>query len=107
MTGNQNPLAVNNIFLQTFDDLGLEQVVDFPTRFDPDNTLDLLLTNRPSLIQRCETIPGVADHAAVLAITRIQTGPRKPIRRKIHLWKRADIEAIRKRVRDYDNTFHA
>ena len=62
VTGHQNPLAVNRGFLEAFDDIGLTQIVDFPTHSNPDHTLDLILTNRPSLIQRCEHLPGVADH---------------------------------------------
>ena len=67
VTGHQNPLAINRGFLETFEDIGLTQIVDFTTHSNPDHTLDLLLTNRPSLIQRCEPLPGVADHDAVLA----------------------------------------
>ena len=94
VTGHQNPLAVNRGFLEAFDDIGLTQIVDFPTHSNPDHTLDLILTNRPSLIQRCEHLPGVADHDAVLAITRLASPLHKPIRRKIHrrtrTWKSFD-----------------
>ena len=107
VNGYQNTLAINNAFLRTFDDLNLEQMVEFPTRHNPDSTLDLFLTNRPTLIQRCDPIPGLADHAAVLVTTKLQPGPRKPIRRQIHLWKKADMEEIRKHLQDYSTTFHS
>ena len=107
ISGHQNTLAINNTFLNTFQDLGLEQIVEFPTRHNPDNTLDLILTNRPTLIQRCEPIPGLSDHIAVLVTTKLQAGPRKPIRRKIHLWKKADTEGIRDHVNNYSETFHS
>ena len=38
--GHQNPLAVNRGFLETFEDIGLTQIVDFPTHSNPDHTLD-------------------------------------------------------------------
>ncbi len=85
VTGHQNPLAVNIGFLDVFDDIGLTQIVNFPTHSNPDHTLDLILTNRPSLIQRCEPLPGVADHDAVLAITKLASPLHKPIRHRIHL----------------------
>ena len=49
VTCHQNPPAVNRGFLETFDDIGLTQIVDFPTHSNPDHTLDLLLTNIPSI----------------------------------------------------------
>jgi len=42
---------ISDSFLQVLARTGLEQVVDFPTR--KDNTLDIVLTNRPSLVTRC------------------------------------------------------
>lgn len=51
ITGNQYPLRINNSFLEVVQDLGLEQVVDFSTIKGA--YLDLFLTNRPTLIDRC------------------------------------------------------
>ena len=107
MKGHQNTVSMNNLFINTFEDMGLEQIVNFPTRFDPDHTLDLLLTNRPSRIQRCEPLPGVADHAAVLAITKMSPPHTKPEKRKIHPWKKADMEAVRRRIDSFSASFHA
>ena len=104
--GHQNTAALNNLFINTFEDIGLEQIVSFPTRFNPDHTLDLLLTNRPSLIQRCEPLPGMADHAAVLAITKLSSPHIRPAKRKILLWKRADMEAVRRRITTFNASFH-
>ena len=47
-------------FLQMIAKSGLEQIVEFPTRNN--NTLDIVLTNRPSLVNRCEGAPGLSDH---------------------------------------------
>ena len=51
VNGNHNLLQMNNRFLEMIQNCNLDQVVKFPTRLD--NTLDLFLTNRPSLINRC------------------------------------------------------
>jgi len=90
---NQYSRSLNETFLQTLARSGLEQVVDFPTR--DDKTLDIIITNRPSLVSRCECAPGLSDHDIILLDTSIQANRIKPVRRKIHLWKRADQRALR------------
>ena len=40
---------INDKFVEVIDNCYLEQLVTFPTR--PNNTLDLLLTNQPSLLK--------------------------------------------------------
>ena len=50
--------------LDTFDTFGFQQLVNFPTRRY--NTLDIFATNRPSLVEKCEPIPGIGDHESVL-----------------------------------------
>ena len=106
VTGHQNPLTVNRGFLDALEDIGLTQIVDFPTPSNPDHTLDLILTNRSSLIQRCEPLPGLAHHDAVLAITKLASPMHKPIRHRIHLWKKANMEIVRHRITTYGTTFH-
>ena len=49
--------SINECFLSTFNDLGLSQIVNFSTR--QESTLDVFLTNRPSLICSCIPVPGV------------------------------------------------
>ena len=46
VTHHQYNLHISDSLLETLAKTGLEQVVDFPTRYD--NTLDIVLTNRPS-----------------------------------------------------------
>lgn len=52
-------------FLDLIHDSNLEQipVVSFPTR--KDHVLDLFMTNRPSLVNRCEPLPGIVDRDIV------------------------------------------
>ena len=68
--GHQNSNAINAAFLSAFQELGLAQIVDFPTRLH--NTLDLFLTNRPSMIITCTPLPGVSDHEMILTISDVQ-----------------------------------
>jgi hypothetical protein len=44
--------------------LGIDQIVDFPTR--KDNILDLFCTNQSSLINKVKSIPGNSDHNIIL-----------------------------------------
>ena len=73
-------------------------MVDFPTRRN--NTLDVIMTNRPTLINTCCSLPALSDHDVIFAEVNVRAIRRKPVRRKILLWNRADMEAIRKRVQE-------
>lgn len=90
---HQYSQQISESFLQLLARTGLEQVVSFPTRGN--NTLDIVVTNRPSLVNRCECAPGLSDHDIVFLDANIQADRVKPARRKIHLWKRADLDVIR------------
>ena len=84
----------NDKFLEVIDDCYLEQLVTFPTRAS--NTLDLLLTNRPSLLKRCKSTPGFGDHNSTI-LSDIQCHPQLPktIQQKIYNWNKADIGQLR------------
>ena len=51
---------INETFLETFNMFTLEQIVDFLTRGS--NTLQIVLTNRPNLVNRCVPYMGMSDH---------------------------------------------
>ena len=77
----------------------MEQVVNFPTR--KQTTLDLLITNRPSFISKYIPAPGFGDHdSAILSDLICHPQPTKPIKRKIHSWKRANLEELRKNIKE-------
>jgi hypothetical protein len=86
ISGNQNAQGVNNAFLTLVEDIGLQQMVDFHTRNNA--TLDLFLTNRPSLINRLKPIPGISDHDALFIDSDVQAKLRRTISRQIFLWKK-------------------
>ena len=71
---------MNNKFLELVQDNHLEQVVTFPTRHE--DTLDLFLTNRPFLVNRCVPLPGLGDHEIVYIDTDISAKLNKPVKRK-------------------------
>ena len=50
----------------------LEQMQRQPTRLD--NTLDLWLTNKPSLVRQCNSIPGISNHDIVLNDSDFKAG---------------------------------
>ncbi|CAC5381183.1 unnamed protein product [Mytilus coruscus] len=93
ITGNQYRKDINDTFLSLENDLGLIQSVHFPTRGP--NILDLFLTNRPSLINRCEPVPGISDHEIVFIDSSIAVMRQKPIKRIIQMWKKAYIISLK------------
>ena len=88
---------INEVFLESLDVINAEQIVVFPTRGD--NALDLLLTNRVSLLNKCCDIPGLGDHqSTILADIECHPKKQKPISRKIYLWKKANHELLRETI---------
>ena len=51
-------------FINLLNDSGLTQLVTKPTRLE--NTLDLMITNNPTRVNRTEILPGISDHEIVL-----------------------------------------
>ncbi|KAL8575235.1 hypothetical protein ACOMHN_042356 [Nucella lapillus] len=82
----------------------MEQQVDFPTR--QKKTFDLILTTHPSLKTRYKALPSVgnSDHDVVLYDTSLRPFRPKPPKRKILLWKKANVHAIRKDMEEYAQT---
>ena len=83
----------------------LAQVVNIHTR--EDKTLDLLLTNSPSPVNRVKGMPpiGKADHDIVyveydIKAKRIQQAPQK-----IYLYKLADMDGLRDHLARYRDSF--
>lgn len=102
--GRQYSKAINQSFLDSLENNNLEQIVNFPTR--KLNTLDILATNRPSLVNFCRPIPGLSDHDSIV-YTNIDCIAKKikPIKRKLYIWKKADINEIRIHVRNEITNF--
>ena len=68
----QYPKQINESFIEAMDSNNLDQIVRFPTRgFNP---LDILITNRPSLVVHCKPVPGFGDHSRS-KLTNIKSHP--------------------------------
>ncbi|XP_076443976.1 uncharacterized protein LOC143282261 [Babylonia areolata] len=85
-------------FADLLNDVGMEQVVQEPTRLE--NTLDLVLTNSPHLIPRVNVIPGLSDHDIVFCEfqTKVTLG-RQP-QRQIPLYQKANWDGMRSDMSD-------
>jgi hypothetical protein len=103
VVGHQYRKEISESHLNTLGRLGLEQIVDFPTRLD--NTLDVVITNRPSLVNHCVGMPGLSDHDIVYMDMNVKATRQKPVRHKIFLWKRADFNSIRSVTKEWSNNF--
>ena len=57
---------INDCFLDTFLSCNLEQIVDFPTRGT--NTLEIVATNRPNLVNKCTPNMGISDHETTILL---------------------------------------
>ena len=89
ITSSNHPKDLHRSFLDTFKDCLLEQIVNFPTR--KNKTLDLFITNKPSLVSKCKPLPDLSDHDIVMTENKILCTRQKPIKRTIYLWENADI----------------
>ena len=79
------------------------QLVNFPTR--ESNILDVVFTNRPSLIKCCTNIPGISDHDAVLVSFHIEMTQKDTMKHKKYLWSRANFEELKNNLLDFSNEF--
>ena len=71
-------------------------MVTLPTRGS--NILDIFITNRPSLVDTCDTIDGISDHEAVLVVSSVVANLSNPSKRMIYLWAQADFNDIQSTV---------
>ena len=97
------PIPINKSILDMIQDLGAEQMVDFPTR--KDSILDIFVTNRPSLVNKCTPIPGLSDHDIVLIDANIVHSRQKPARRLIYLWNKANLIEMEQDIAAFSRSF--
>ena len=92
---NRVTRRISQTYLDIIQDLGFEQMVNFPTR--QENTLDLVFTTHPGYKISCKSLPPIgekSDHDIVLSDTSHQVCRAQPPRCKIYLWKKADVDGI-------------
>ena len=78
-------------------------IVTFPTR--KEHTLDVFLTNRPSLVNRCEPLPDIGDHDIVYIDSDITAKINKLVKRKIFIWKKANTTEQAEKARNININF--
>ena len=80
----------------------MEQVVSFPTRKHRIHLTYLLLTDHLlSFINKCIPVSGFGDHeSAILSNLICHPQTTKPIKRKNHNWKRANLEELKKSAKE-------
>ena len=96
---------VQSQLLEIVQDHCLSQVLNIHTR--EDKTLDLLLTNSPSPVNRVKGMPrtGKADHDIVYVEYDIKAKHIQQAPRKIFLYKRADMDGLRDHLERFRDTF--
>ena len=103
--GNNYPVSFCNLVLELFCDLGISQMVTFPTRGN--NTLDIFATNRPNLINTCTPIPGISDHDAIYVESLVTAKYRCPAKRKLYQWAKTDFQLLSKVIVEFTDSFTA
>lgn len=83
--------------------MGLHQINHTPTCGEA--ILDVLLTNKPGLVTKTTTIPGLGDHDIVLIDSLLKARKTRPVARTVSIWKEADWDAIRKDTRAFSDHF--
>ena len=103
ITGNQYPKSINQLFLDTFNDTGLYQIVEEPTRGN--SILDIFLTSNKALHKKPSVISGIGDHEAVQIDSSLCLKRKKPIKHTIKLWKKANLESLKKDAHSFATLF--
>ncbi len=85
--------------LEVITESNLEQLVHEPTR--KDSILDIILTNNTSIVSRVSTEGGVSDHSIVVAELNLRTQRKRIPKRKVYIRSKADIEGMKKDIKDF------
>ena len=100
LTRSQYNHNISNMFVQTLEICNMNQIIDFPTR--KNNTLDILFTNRPTLMHKLTPYPGLSDHDTIIqAEIDCRARVQRPVKRKVYQWnkmKPAEISKMKKFV---------
>ena len=65
--------SISEKMLDTVDDYNLKQMVHEPTRLE--NTLDLVFSTLPDLIENTYVVPGMSEHSAVICDINFKLTP--------------------------------
>lgn len=97
-----SPNSTEQLFLNTFSDLGLSQLVDRTTHIKG-NLLDIMLTNNTHIITGLKVIDDSllcnSDHFPISFSIKANMRRKKPPKREIYNFKRANWDAINNELR--------
>ena len=79
--------------LEIAEEFELEQMQMKTTR--ENNNLDRFFTSHPSLVKSVNTIPGISDHDMVVVDIELKPHYKRPKRREIFTYKKANWEDIK------------
>jgi len=96
VTGNSYPQDISNSLIDEFNSGSFIQMAEQPTRGN--NILDLFATNRPSLVQHIEVIPGISDHEIVSVESVLSATIVKPKAHQVYLWNKANFHEINNKL---------
>ena len=87
------------ILLDVMHDLGLEQMVRFPTR--EKNTLDLIITSLPKQFVDVSSPDRLSDHDIISGTLKVKVERKRFVRRKFFLYGKGDYDSMRKAAKDF------
>ena len=97
--------SIEQLFINSFSDLGFTQLVNHPTH-NQGNILDVVLTNNSQLITDTVVDSNFlvckSDHSTVRFNIKSNVRRKKPVKREIYNFKRADWAAINEELRFTD-----
>ena len=93
-SGSALSQSEGQMLIDIMNDLGLGQLMNFPTR--EKNTLDLLLTSPPGQFQDIHSPDKLSDHDIVAGTLKVVIPPIKKPLRKVHLYQKGDYESMRR-----------
>jgi len=98
--GNGTCSARTRGFLETVEDMMMEQMVDFATQ-TKGNCLDLLITNIPERVSSIEEAGrlGKSDHEMLLVKLEVD-GRRESVKKSVPNWRLADWQGIKQKISD-------
>ena len=103
VTGNSYLQYISNSLIDEFNSGGFIRMVELPTRGN--NILDQFATNRPSMVQHIEVIPGISDHEIVSVESALLATIIKPKAHQVYLWNKANLQEINNKPIQFSNLF--
>ena len=99
----QYSIEINENLLDIVNNHSLTQVVQEPTHGR--NTLDLIFTTSPNLMDEIQTTPGISNHHAVTALYRSELDINIKPKHTVYMYGKADNAAIEKDLTDFEEHY--